>query len=73
MAKKGLRYSKREVFEYLDGLRASGITNMFGAAPYVEKKFGCTRGESRRLVSSWMAEFGWKQLPAAPDGEKEAR
>src|SRR4051812_1294447 len=31
---------KTEMFEYLDALRESGATNMYGAAPYLVKEFG---------------------------------
>lgn len=27
-----------DVFYYLDALRESGVTNMFGAGPYLEKR-----------------------------------
>jgi hypothetical protein len=30
----GVDASENEYFEFLDGLRESGVTNMFGAAPY---------------------------------------
>jgi hypothetical protein len=43
---------------FLDDLRESGDTNMFGAAPYVQEEFGVTRAEARAIVSAWMASFG---------------
>jgi hypothetical protein len=49
---------KQEVFEYLDKLRESGITNMFGAAPYVQSEFGVDQKEARKLLSEWMRTFG---------------
>lgn len=49
--------STEEVFEYLDALRQSGVTNMFGAAPYVEKEFGLGRNAARKLVVAWMDTF----------------
>jgi hypothetical protein len=45
---------KKEVFEYLDDLRDSGVTNMFGSPAYVERDFKVTRKESHQLVSEWM-------------------
>ena len=48
---------KTEVFEFLDALRQSGITNMFGAGPYVEDTFGCDRRDARALVLEWMETF----------------
>lgn len=46
-----------EVFEYLDDLRESGVTNMYGAVPYIEKEFGLGRRESARLLGKWMETF----------------
>ena len=48
---------ERQVCEYLNELRESGVTNMFGAAPYVEAGFGIGRAEARQLVSLWMENF----------------
>ena len=44
--------------EYLDGLRESGVTNMFGAGSYVEREFGVTRHEAKEIVLYWMRTFG---------------
>jgi len=43
--------------EYLDALRESGVTNMFGAASYVEDEFGTTSSESRDILKYWMKSF----------------
>lgn len=48
---------EQEVFEYLNELRISGITNMFGATPFIEADFGVTRKEAMRLLSLWMENF----------------
>lgn len=45
------------VFSYLNELRESGETNMFGAGPYVQAEFGVDKKEARRLVLAWMAQF----------------
>lgn len=44
-------------FEYLDTLRESGVTNMFGAAPYVAEKFGLDKTLARAVLSAWMETF----------------
>jgi hypothetical protein len=49
---------KQEVFEYLDELRESGDTNMYGAGPYVQESFGVGRREAKSLVLEWMQTFG---------------
>jgi hypothetical protein len=48
---------EQEVLEYLNMLRDSGVTNMFGATPYIEAEFGLDKKESRRLLSLWMYNF----------------
>lgn len=49
---------KEAIFDYLDALRESGITNMFGAGPYVERAFGLKRQEARDVLVEWMQTFG---------------
>jgi hypothetical protein len=48
---------EQEVLEYLNMLRDSGVTNMFGATPYIEAEYGLDKKESRRLLSLWMKNF----------------
>jgi len=48
---------KQEVFEFLDDLRDSGETNMYGAAPYIVEEFGVNKAEARVLLSAWMQTF----------------
>lgn len=48
---------KDEVFEFLDDLRESGATNMFGAAAYIVAEFGITSAEASTLLSEWMKTF----------------
>jgi len=45
------------MFEYLDDLRASGETNMYGAAPYLQDEFGLDRREARAVLQRWMQTF----------------
>lgn len=49
--------SEKEVLEFLNALRSSGATNMFGASPYIVEEFGLNKGEARRLLSLWMENF----------------
>jgi len=49
--------SEKEVMEYLNFLRESGATNMFGATPYVIEEFGLDKSEARRILSLWMKNF----------------
>ena len=49
---------KIEVYEYLDKLRESGITNMFGAGSFIQDEFGVDQKEASELLSGWMKGFG---------------
>ena len=50
--------TKEEYFAFLEDLRQSGITNMFGAAPYLRKEWPeLTRTEARDILLSWMDWF----------------
>jgi len=42
---------------FLDDLRDSGATNMFGAAPYIVEEFGVSRTEAKNLLLTWMQTF----------------
>lgn len=48
-----------EHLEYLDDLRYSGATNMFGAAPFLMDKFygEFDKASARKVVSYWMETF----------------
>tara|TARA_R100001015_G_C4524357_1_gene92507 strand:+ start:257 stop:439 length:183 start_codon:yes stop_codon:yes gene_type:complete len=53
---------KDEVFGFLDELRESGITNMFGAAPFIRSAFpDVDKKESRELLGEWMKTFSERQ------------
>ena len=52
-----LKYN-REYYEYLDRLRMSGTTNMFGATPYLQSEFpNLTRQEAIGVLRDWMDTF----------------
>jgi hypothetical protein len=44
-------------FEFLDFLRESGKTNMFGAVPYLIEAFEIDRKTARRILRDWMNSF----------------
>ncbi len=48
---------QEQVNYFLDELRESGVTNMFGAAPYIVKEFGVTRKEAKSFLLNWMQTF----------------
>lgn len=48
-----------EHLEYLDELRESGETNMFGARPYLMREFpDLTTKEAGEVLYYWMKSFG---------------
>lgn len=48
-----------EHLEFLDALRESGVTNMFGAGSYLRDRFpDLTKETAGRVLSYWMASFG---------------
>ena len=42
---------------YLENLRRSGETNMYGAAPLLEAAFGMSRREAIKILSDWMRNY----------------
>ena len=47
-----------EHLTYLDNLRESGITNMFGANPFIEEEFGISAVTAKGILLYWMKTFG---------------
>lgn len=43
--------------EFLNNLRASGETNMFGALPYLEAEFNLIHPVAREILKYWMDSF----------------
>jgi len=48
---------KKDVFEYLEELRESGETNMFGSTAYVMETFEISKVMARKFVSTWMESY----------------
>lgn len=49
-----------EEWIYLENLRRSGVTNMFGAGPYLEDEFGISKTEARKILIDWMKNYNPK-------------
>ena len=45
---------------YLENLRRSGVTNMFGAVPYLMAEFGIDRKRASEILSDWMKNYNPK-------------
>ena len=42
---------------YLELLRRSGETNMYGATPYLEAAFGLSKNEAKKILIDWMKNY----------------
>ena len=49
--------SQDQVNVFLDNLRESGVTNMFGAGSYIQEEFGVTKYDANRFLTKWMDTF----------------
>lgn len=56
---KGCDYvmEKQIYYDYLEELRQSGVTNMFGAAPYLMREFDLSYDEASKILSDWMGSY----------------
>ena len=43
---------------FLDDLRDSGVTNMFGAVSHIQEEFFIEEKEARKILCYWMDTFG---------------
>ena len=48
---------EKEVLSFLNDLRESGVTNMFGASSYIVDEFDVSKKEARDLLTLWMSNF----------------
>ena len=51
------KFWRREVYLYLEQLRDSGETNMFGAGVYLEKHFKLPKDKARKYLADWMKQY----------------
>lgn len=48
----------KDYYMFLESLRESGVTNMFGAAPYLEAAFPELKGKpAREVLANWMKNY----------------
>lgn len=46
-----------EEFEYLENLRKSGVTNMWGAGSYLQDEFGYSKEDANLILIFWMNNY----------------
>jgi hypothetical protein len=56
---KGCDYvmEKQIYYDYLEELRQFGVTNMFGAVPYLMREFDLSHDEASKILSDWMGSY----------------
>ena len=54
---KALRELINAATDYLNELRESGETNMFGASSYLEQEFDLEKHEAREILTVWITTF----------------
>jgi hypothetical protein len=50
--------SEGKCFQFLDGLKESGVANMLGAVPYLTELFGIPEKEANEILVNWVKTFG---------------
>jgi hypothetical protein len=50
------------VFSFLVALRDSNVTNMYGASPYLQNKFGFARATAENYLKAWMDSHKTEEL-----------
>lgn len=45
-------------YKFLEELRQSGATNMWGASPYLAKAFMISMNEANQILTEWISNYG---------------
>lgn len=53
-------------WRYLERLRRSGVTNMYGAVPFLVQTFAIHKTEAEKILADWMDNYN-------PDDYKDMR
>lgn len=51
---------------FLDDLRDSGVTNMFGATPYLQRVFKLSQADAMIVLAYWMRTFADRHRKEVP-------
>lgn len=52
---------------YLEKLRRSGETNMYGAVPYLQNEFGLDKREAKDILIDWMQNYDQADYEDIPE------
>jgi hypothetical protein len=50
-------FPKNEYYAYLESLRDSGVTNMWGAAPFLQYEFGISYEDAKNILVDWIKSY----------------
>ena len=53
----------KKTWLYLEWLRRSGQTNMYGAVPYLMKEFWLNEEEAKKVLVNWMENYNPDDYP----------
>lgn len=53
--------TKEDYFKFLDELRVSGVTNMWGASQYLEVGFNLPKKEAAEVLIEWIQTFSQRK------------
>lgn len=53
----------KKTWLYLEWLRRTGQTNMFGAVPYLINEFGFDNEKAKEVLSDWMQNYNLDDYP----------
>lgn len=60
---KKMKEKQDEYFQFLNGLRESGLVNMFGASSVLEQNFPeLDKEEATKILIKWMKQFGSENI-----------
>ena len=54
---RGKKMTGNKYWIFLERLRRSGVTNMYGAAPYLQEAFGMSSRDARIVLAEWMRNY----------------
>lgn len=53
----------KKTWLYLEWLRRSGQTNMYGAVPYLMEEFWLDENEAKKILVNWMENYNPDDYP----------
>ena len=64
----GVAVTENKYWIFLERLRRSGVTNMYGAGPYLQNAFGMSRNDAQVVLADWMRSYNRDDYEGMKDG-----